>query len=107
LVVTGSNLFAVGTAGVFPRWSHPDDKTEPLKIETLDEKTGNPYQFSDKLVGAHVVLLVSRFFTTLRNRENRARFNIWQLFFENQAKLGSADSNAGNSPTTDAGEPLF
>lgn len=56
VVIAGTDLVAARAAWDLPRRPHPNDKRQTIKIEPFDEKTGNPDQFSDKLVGAHVFL---------------------------------------------------
>ncbi len=56
MIVAWPDLLTFRTTRVSPGWFDSDDKTISIKIDTFDEKTGNPDKFSDKLVGAHCFL---------------------------------------------------
>jgi hypothetical protein len=105
-VVTWSDLSAVRAAGVSPGWPYPDDKTTPIEIEAFYEKTGNPDQFFDKLVGAHVLLPVPGLSCNAKKQEKSCAFQYLEV---DSSKIIRAVAQVAPSsdqrPTPNAGEP--
>jgi hypothetical protein len=108
MVIAGADLPALGTTRLAPGLPDLDDERVTAKMEAFYENTGNPDQFSDKLVGAHGFLLSFGCCGKHQIAGKTVRNSIfWKKSVRNMMGMCQHSHEGLGLPTADAGEPFF